>query len=140
MSQTVKEVMTTDPLTIDVTAPVADAAQIMRDYNIGDVLVMMSDGSLGGIITDRDLAIRVLAPGYDPRALKVGDVLSDGVRSIASDQPVTDAVAMMRDHAIRRLPVVDDGRLMGVVSLGDLAMERDPRSALADISEAPPNN
>ncbi len=140
MSQTVKEVMTTDPLTIDVTAPVADAAQIMRDYNIGDVLVMMSDGSLGGIITDRDLAIRVLAPGYDPHALKVGDVLSDGVRSIGSDQPVTDAVAMMRDHAIRRLPVVDDGRLMGVVSLGDLAMERDPRSALADISEAPPNN
>jgi CBS-domain-containing membrane protein len=59
---------------------------------------------------------------------------------VASDDPVDAAVELMRDHAIRRLPVIDDGRLVGVVSLGDLAMERDPKSALAGISEAPPNN
>lgn len=137
--QTISEVMTRDPLTIDATAPVSDAAQLMRDYNIGDVMVM-KDGSLRGIVTDRDLAVRVLAPGYDPKQMKVEDVCSDEVSAIDSSQPVTEAVAMMRDRAIRRLPVVDDGRLVGVVSLGDLAMERDPKSVLADISEAPPNN
>ncbi len=138
--QTIGEVMTRDPLTIDAKAPVSDAAQIMRDYNIGDVMVMKSDGSLRGIVTDRDLALRVLAPGYDPKQLKIEDVCSDEVSAIDSAQPVAQAVAMMRDRAIRRLPVVDDGRLVGVVSLGDLAMERDPESALADISGAPPNN
>ncbi len=138
--QTIGEVMTRDPLTIDATAPVSDAAQLMRDYNIGDVMVMTPDGSLRGIVTDRDLALRVLAPGYDPKQMKVEDVCSDEVSAIGSAQPVAEAVAMMRDRAIRRLPVVDDGRLVGVVSLGDLAMERDPKSALADISEAPPNN
>ncbi len=138
--QTIGEVMTRDPLTIDAKAPVSDAAQIMRDYNIGDVMVMKSDGSLRGIVTDRDLALRVLAPGYDPKQLKIEDVCSDEVSAIDSAQPVARAVAMMRDRAIRRLPVVDDGRLVGVVSLGDLAMERDPESALADISGAPPNN
>lgn len=138
--QTIGEVMTRDPLTVDATAPVSDAARIMREYNIGDVMVMKSDGSLRGIVTDRDLALRVLAPGYDPNQMKVEDVCSDKVSAIDSAQPVAEAVAMMRDRAIRRLPVVDDGRLVGVVSLGDLAMERDPKSALADISEAPPNN
>jgi signal-transduction protein with cAMP-binding, CBS, and nucleotidyltransferase domain len=138
--QTIGDVMTRDPLTIDASAPVSDAAQIMRDYNIGDVMVIKSDGSLGGIVTDRDLTLRVVAPGYDPKALKVEDVCSDQVTSIAPGQPVAEAVDMMRDQAIRRLAVVEDGHLVGVVSLGDLAMERDPRSALADISEAPPNN
>jgi CBS domain-containing protein len=138
--QTISEVMTRDPLTIDAGAPVSDAAQIMRDYNIGDVIVMKDDGGVCGIVTDRDLTLRVIAPGYDPKTLKVEDVCTEELSSITSDQPVTEAVALMRDHAIRRLPVVDDGNLVGVVSLGDLAMERDPRSALADISEAPPNN
>jgi len=138
--QTIGEVMTRDPLTVDVSARVSDAAQIMRDYNVGDVMVMRPDGSLCGIVTDRDLTLRVLAAGYDPKQMKVEDVCTDQVSAIDSAQPVAEAVAMMRDHAIRRLPVVDDGRLVGVVSLGDLAMERDPKSALADISEAPPNN
>lgn len=140
MPQTIDQVMTVDPLTIDEGAPVSDAAQLMRDYDIGDVIVMRPDGSACGIVTDRDLTLRVLAPGYDPKAMKVQDVCNHQLDSVNSGDPVDAAVKLMRDHAIRRLPVIDDGRLVGVVSLGDLAMERDPKSALAGISEAPPNN
>ncbi|MGH8914232.1 MAG: CBS domain-containing protein [Acidimicrobiia bacterium] len=140
MPQTISDVMTADPLTVDEGAPVSDAAQIMRDYDIGDVIVMRPDGSACGIVTDRDLTLRVVAAGYDPKAMKVQDVCNHQLKSVAPRDPVDSAVKMMRDQAIRRLPVIDDGRLVGVVSLGDLAMERDPKSALADISEAPPNN
>jgi len=140
MAQTIDQVMTTDPLTVDEGAPVSDAAQIMRDHNIGDVIVMRPDGSACGIVTDRDLTLRVIAAGHDPRAMKVQDVCNHQLDSVSSGDPVDAAVKLMREHAIRRLPVIDDGHLVGVVSLGDLAMERDPESALADISEAPPNN
>lgn len=138
--QTISQVMTPNPLTVQEMAPVSDAARIMRDANIGDVVVTRSDGSVCGIVTDRDLALNVIAEGIDPMSMKVQDVCNHRIESIASDDPVDLAVKLMRDRAIRRLPVIDDGQLVGIVSLGDLAMERDPKSALADISEAPPNN
>jgi CBS domain-containing protein len=112
----------------------------MRDANIGDVLVTRSDGTVCGIVTDRDLAVNVVAEGKDPNSVTVEDVCNHRIESVTSGDPVDRAVSLMRDHAIRRLPVIDDGNLVGIVSLGDLAMERDPKSALADISEAPPNN
>lgn len=138
--QTIAQVMTKDPLTVAETAPVTEAARIMRDAKIGDVLVTRSDGTVCGIVTDRDLALNVIAEGKDPNSVTVQDVCNHRLESVAPGDPVDRAVALMRDHAIRRLPVIDEGNLVGIVSLGDLAMERDPRSALADISEAPPNN
>lgn len=138
--QTINEVMTKDPLSVAEDAPVSEAARIMRDANIGDVLVTRPDGSVCGIVTDRDLALDVIAEGADPASMTVRDVCSHRIESVASGDPVDRAVSMMRDQAIRRLPVIDDGELVGIVSLGDLAMERDPSSALADISQAPPNN
>lgn len=138
--QTINEVMTKDPLSVAEDAPVSEAARIMRDANIGDVLVTRPDGSVCGIVTDRDLALDVIAEGADLASMTVRDVCSHRIESVASGDPVDRAVAMMRDQAIRRLPVIDDGELVGIVSLGDLAMERDPSSALADISQAPPNN
>ncbi|MGH8872392.1 MAG: CBS domain-containing protein [Acidimicrobiia bacterium] len=138
--QTIDEVMTRNPLTIDESAPVGEAARIMRDANIGDVLVTRPDGSVCGIVTDRDLALNVLAEGSDPGSMTVRDVCNHRIESVASGDSVDRAVEMMRERAIRRLPVIDEGELVGIVSLGDLAMERDPRSALAGISEAPPNN
>lgn len=138
--QTIDEVMTKDPLTVAEDAPVSEAARIMRDANIGDVLVTRPDGSVCGIVTDRDLALNVIAEGADPGSMTVRDVCSHTIESVASGDPVDRAVGMMRDQAIRRLPVIDEGELVGIVSLGDLAMERDPSSALADISQAPPNN
>jgi len=138
--QTINEVMTKDPLTVAESAPVSEAARIMRDASIGDVLVTRPDGSVCGIVTDRDLALNVIAEGADPGAMTVRDVCNHRIESVASGDPVDRAVGMMRDQAIRRLPVIDDGELVGIVSLGDLAMERDPSSALAGISQAPPNN
>ncbi len=138
--QTIEEVMTRDPLTVDESAPVSEAARIMREANIGDVLVSRSDGSVCGIVTDRDLALNVVAEGNDPASMVVRDVCNHTIESVESGDPVGKAVKMMSERAIRRLPVIDDGRLVGIVTLGDLAIERDPASALANISEAPPNN
>ena len=140
MRQIVKELMTPSPFTVEESAPVGEAARIMRDQNIGDVLVTRPDGTVCGIVTDRDLTLGVVADDRDPTMMKVQDVCNHKIESVRSDDPVDEAVALMRNHAIRRLPVIDDGQLVGIVSLGDLAVERDPRSALADISEAPPNN
>jgi CBS domain-containing protein len=138
--QTIDEVMTRNPLTVDETAPVSEAARTMRDANIGDVLVTRPDGSVCGIVTDRDLALNVVAEGKDPASMVVRDVCNHTIESVESGDPVGKAVKLMSERAIRRLPVIDDGRLVGIVSLGDLAIERDPESALANISEAPPNN
>jgi signal-transduction protein with cAMP-binding, CBS, and nucleotidyltransferase domain len=138
--QTIEQVMTRDPLTVEEGSPVIEAARMMRDANIGDVLVSRPDGSICGIVTDRDLALQVVAEGADPNTLTVRDVCAHNLESVESGDPVAKAVSKMREKAIRRLPVIDDGRLVGIVSLGDLAMERDPESALADISESPPNN
>ncbi len=138
--QTIEEVMTRDPLTVDESAPVGEAARIMRDANIGDVLVTRPDGSVCGIVTDRDLALGVLAEDKDPGAIVLRDICNHRIESVQSGDPVGRAVKLMSEQAIRRLPVIDDGNLVGIVTLGDLAMERDPQSALANISEAPPNN
>ncbi|HSK07209.1 MAG TPA: CBS domain-containing protein [Acidimicrobiia bacterium] len=138
--QTIEQVMTKSPRTVAETASVREAAAIMRDANIGDVLVTRNDGTVCGIVTDRDLTVNVVAEGRDPNSVTVEDVCSHHIESVASGDPVDRAVGLMRDRAIRRLPVIDDGNLVGIVSLGDLAIERDPESALADISEAPPNN
>lgn len=140
MPQSVAEVMTRDPLTVEESAPVTEAARVMRDQDIGDVIVTRADGTVCGIVTDRDLALRVVAEGLDPDSLKIEDVCDHRVISIGSREPVAKAVKLMTDNAIRRVPVIDDEQLVGILTLGDLAIERDPTSALADISEAPPNN
>ena len=112
----------------------------MRDREIGDVLVVREDGSLCGLVTDRDLVVKGLAEGLDANSAMIEEICSHNPVTLSSDQTVKDAVKLMREHDIRRLPVVDGGDLVGIVSLGDLAIEKDPGSALADISQAPPNN
>jgi CBS domain-containing protein len=110
----------------------------MRDNGIGDVIV--TDGEQAeGIVTDRDIVIRGVAEGSDPGSVRLGQVISGDLTAVAPDDPVERAIELMRDKAIRRLPVVQGGKPVGVVSIGDLAMERDPGSALADISEEPPD-
>jgi CBS domain-containing protein len=138
MAQTVEEVMTRDPRTVDSDDTVLDAARIMRDSDIGDVIVMQ-DGQVGGIVTDRDIVVRGVAEGRDPDSTSVSDVCTTGVEAIEPDASVDDALRTMREHDIRRLPVVKNGRPVGIVSLGDLAVERDPDSTLADISAASPD-
>jgi len=138
MAKSVSDVMTPDPVGMTASTPLSDAARRMKAEDIGDVLVL--DGnSLRGLVTDRDIVVRALAEDRDPRTTTLGDVCSSELVTVAPDAPVDEAVRLMRDKALRRLPVVDDGRPVGIVSIGDLAVDRDPDSALSDISGAPPN-
>ncbi|WP_372498713.1 CBS domain-containing protein [Yinghuangia soli] len=130
--------MTETPVTMDAKASIGDAARCMRDDDIGDVLV--TDGEkLYGVVTDRDLVVRAMAKQQDLEQTAVGSIASRSMVTVAPDDAVDHAVHVMRTHALRRLPVVDGERLVGIVSLGDLAREKDPTSALADISAAEPN-
>ncbi|HEX4818324.1 MAG TPA: CBS domain-containing protein [Nonomuraea sp.] len=137
MAKTVADVMTSHPATIEGDQPVAAAAALMRENDAGAVIVN-DNGRLQGIITDRDITIRVVADEKGPQT-PVREACSPSVEAIGPDTSIDQAVRLMRSHAVRRLPVVEDGRAVGIVSLGDLAMERDPDSALADISAAEGN-
>ena len=140
MAQKIRDVMSRKPVTLRLDDTVSSAAEAMKQNNIGDVLVMDSENKVAGIVTDRDIAVRAVAEGKDPSATSLDEVCSSNIATISPDDPVSAAVDMMRERAIRRLPVVDGGKPVGVVSIGDLAIERDERSALADISAAPAND
>jgi CBS domain-containing protein len=112
----------------------------MRDRDIGDVLVRKNATELCGIVTDRDIVVNGIAEGVDPATATVDDVCRHNLKTLGSDDAIAEAVELMKQEAIRRLPIVDDGELVGVVSIGDLAQDRDPNSALGEISSAPANN
>ena len=139
MAQSIKEVMTADPRTVSSDATLEDAAREMQSDDIGAVLVE-DDGNVAGILTDRDIVVRAIAEGRDPSSTKVGDVATRDVTTLTPDSSVDDAIQIVREQNVRRIPVVEDGRPAGIVSIGDLAIERDTDSALADISQAPSNN
>ena len=130
--------MTHDPRTVDAGDPVIEAARQMREGDIGDVIVMR-DGRADGIVTDRDIVVRAIAAGRDPQSTPIGEVCTGNPVALEPQQSVDEAVQAMREHDIRRLPVVKDGRPVGIVPLGDLAVEREPDSALADISTGAPD-
>jgi len=130
--------MMPSPLTVDARTTIEAAAQVMRENDIGDVLVT-EDGVLRGILTDRDIVVRAVAAGRHPAATSTGEVCSAAIQTVGADDPTTQAAEIMRQHALRRLPVIEDSRLVGIVSIGDLAVADDPKSPLADISAAPPN-
>jgi CBS domain-containing protein len=138
-SQKVADVMTSGPVTIEREQSVAEAAQLMANDDIGDVIVL-DNGTVTGILTDRDIVIRLVAAGKDA-CTKISDIVSEAeLVTVSPDTTIEQAVALMRQHSVRRLPVLQKGRAVGVVSLGDLAIERDDTSALADISAAIGNN
>lgn len=138
MSQTVRDIMTTDLATVRPDDTLTDAARAMREADVGTVVVT-DDGTLQGLVTDRDLVVRALAEGRDPSRTPVRDVCSGDLVTVGPDEEVQRVAATMRDRAVRRVPVVESGRPIGIVSIGDLAIERDSRSALADVSAARPN-
>ena len=140
MPDRISDVMTADPVAMTSDATLAAAAVAMRDRDIGDVVVTKSDGTVCGVVTDRDIVVRAVAEGTDPSSKTLEDVCSHDVVTIGPDEPIAAAVKAMEEHAIRRLPVMDNGTLVGIVSIGDLAVKRDPKSALGEISSAPPNN
>jgi len=135
----VRDVMTPLPRGLDVSASVIEAAEIMRDADIGGVVVLEND-HLYGILTDRDIVVRVLAERSDPARVSVGEVCSRELTTVLPTASVGDAVRLIREKAIRRLPVMEEGgEVVGIVSMGDIAVARDRKSALGEVSAAPPN-
>jgi len=138
MVPTVTDVMTRNPASIERGEPAAEAARLMAQGDMGEVVVL-DNGTVVGVVTDRDIAVRLVAEEKDPRT-PVAEILSDQeLVTVPPDMPLTQAAGMMRLHSVHRLPVLEKGRAVGIISLGDLAIERDETSVVADISAAEGN-
>jgi CBS domain-containing protein len=137
MRQSIADLMTRDPVTFPPDAGIQAAAARMRDEDTGNVVVVEGE-TVRGIVTDRDIVVRAIADGRGPDT-PLADVLSGEVVTVAPQDRIEAVVDLMRERAVRRIPVVEDGRLVGIVSIGDLAIDRDSDSALADISAAREN-
>lgn len=135
----VSEMMTSNPVCLDERAPVLEAARAMRDKHIGNVIVTRG-GRVFGILTDRDIVVRCLAQDKDMRSCTCGEACSsEDIVTITRDATAEQAVRLMRERAVRRLVVVEGEKPVGILSLGDLAKDRDRASALGEISAAAPN-
>ncbi|HEY6471053.1 MAG TPA: CBS domain-containing protein [Candidatus Dormibacteraeota bacterium] len=140
MEKTVRDVMTSEPTTLPASSKVSDAAAVMAEHNVGALVITKGDTRVVGILTDRDIVVRGIAARRDPWTTLVAEILSgEDLATTSPDTPVQEVVAIMRAKSVRRLPVIEKGRLVGIVSLGDLAIEVDPQSALADVSGASAN-
>ncbi|HMD92127.1 MAG TPA: CBS domain-containing protein [Trebonia sp.] len=137
MDMQVRNIMTPDPVGVYYDQTIAEAARVMRDAGVGAVLVVNGE-SLSGVITDRDLVIRGLAEGAGPDS-PVGPLCSEKLVGVEASAALADASRLMREHAVRRLPVIDSGQIVGIVSIGDLAAAADPDSPLAAVSNARAN-
>ena len=136
---TVREIMTRDVLSLQVDVTLEQAARMMRERDIGDVVVA-EDDRLVGLVTDRDIVVRAVAEGMDPTTATLGSVTSRDLIAVQPDDTAQSAALLMREQAVRRVLVVDEQGLCGILSIGDLATEIDPDSVLGGISGAPPNS
>jgi CBS domain-containing protein len=138
MGQRIREVMTSNPSTIEANTPIAEAARIMKKEDAG-VVPVTENGRLTGMVTDRDIAIRVVAEGKDPQSTSVREVASTDLVTIDPEQDLDEALRLMAQHQVRRLPVVEeDGRVVGVLAQADVAREGDDKKTgqvVQEISE-----
>jgi CBS domain-containing protein len=138
MTRKVRDIMSSAPVCMAPGDSVSAAAKAMKQHGIGTVLVL-TDGRLSGLVTDRDITVRVLAENRDPQITRVGDICGDELAMLSPDDDVEQARRLVRERAVRRIPVLADGTPVGVVSVGDLALEKGATSALSGVSLAPPN-
>ena len=136
---TVQELMNPKVITIEPSASAALAARLLSRYNIGSLPVCTADRKLRGIVTDRDIVLRCVAAEDDPAQTPVRDIMSRAPATLSPTQDVHAAALSMAAHQVRRMPVVENSRLVGIVSLGDLAKSRrfdmEAAQALSEISE-----
>ena len=125
MGHTIREIMTKNPTTIQPSTPLAKAARLMRDEDVG-LLPVVDGDQLAGTITDRDIVVRAIAEGRDATSTTVGELASRDLVTIDPQQPLDEALRLMAQHQVRRLPVVEeDGRLVGIVAQADVAQAGD---------------
>jgi CBS domain-containing protein len=136
MAKSVRDAMTADPRSIGASASVVEAAQLMREKHIGS-LPITDDEQLVGMITDRDITTRVVAEAADPKTTSVGDVSSRDLISVEPDNDLDEALQLMARHQVRRLPVVENGRLVGIVAQADIALTlRENEQKTGELVEA----
>jgi CBS domain-containing protein len=140
MGTKVRDVMTARPRGVTPETPLSQVAELMEAEDIGSVPVL--DGEqLSGVVTDRDIVIRAIAKGKDPRGMPAREIASRDIVTVGPDNDLSDAVQLMADHQVRRLPVVDDeNRLVGVVSQADVALEAKEKAVgelVEEISKPP---
>lgn len=134
MAKSVRDAMTENPRSIGASASVVEAARVMREEHIGS-LPITDDEQLVGMITDRDITTRVVAEAADPKVTPVGDVYSRDLVSVAPDKDLEEALQLMARHQVRRLPVVENGRLVGIVAQADIAL-REKEKKTGELVEA----
>jgi CBS domain-containing protein len=122
MARTVRDTMTTQPASVDRSKPIADAARVMRDQNVGS-LPVVEEGRLIGLITDRDIVTRLVAEGRDLESATVGDAYSDQPVTVEPEQDLADALTLMARYQIRRVPVAEGDRLVGILAQADVALK-----------------
>ena len=132
----VRDIMSAAPVCMAPGESVSAAARAMKRLGIGTVLVL-TDGRLSGLVTDRDITVRVLAEGRDPRTTRIGDISDGELVVLDPDDDLAQAARLIRDRAVRRIPVLRNGIPVGVLSVGDLALEKDATSVLSGVSSAP---
>ena len=133
----VRDFMTTGVMTVDSSAELVEAARLMRDCDVG-VLPVMQDGRLRGMVTDRDIVTRALASGKFKAT--VGEILTEDLVCLSPDDDEKEAQKRMSDNDVRRLPVVEDGKVVGMVSVGDLAVRRSDKLAGKVMEETGPDD
>ena len=133
----IRDVMTSNPATLEPSATVVDAAGVMAGEDVGPVPIV-EGGRLVGIITDRDLVVRVLAEGKDPSSTTIGEIASADLTTVSPDTDVQEALDLMSASQVRRLPVVESGQLVGIVAQADVARavdEEQTGEVVQDISQ-----
>ena len=133
----VRDIMSAAPVCMAPGESVSAAAGAMKQHGIGTVLVL-TDGRLSGLVTDRDITVRVLAEDRDPRTTRIGDICSGEPVVLDPDDDLAQDARLIRDRAVRRIPVLRNGTPVGVLSAGDLALEKDATPVLSGVSCAPP--
>ena len=142
MAKTAKDVMTQGAECIGENESVAEAAKKMAQLDVGALPICGEDDRLKGMLTDRDIVVKVLAQGKDPESTNAGELGEGKPVTIGADDSISDAIGTMKEHKVRRLPVIDGHELVGIVSQGDLAQhvdEEDVGDLVETISAAPDN-
>jgi len=138
MGKSVQDVMTSNPASIEADSPVFEAARIMKEQDVG-IIPVVEGGRLVGTVTDRDIAVRIVAGGKDPQSVNVREIASTDLVTVDPQQDLDEALRLMANHQVRRLPVVEeDGRLVGIVAQADVAREANDKKTgelVEEISE-----
>jgi CBS domain-containing protein len=134
MGKHIRDVMTPSPSTVKADQPAIEAAKLMREADAG-MIPVMDNGDLLGTVTDRDIVVRVVAEGKDPHSTPVREIATTNPVTVEPDQNVDEALHLMARHQVRRLPVVEGGRLIGVVAQADVAREADERKVGEAVEE-----